>query len=105
MALFLSLLLAVLVCSSCAAPPRKTAVVVDDAVLASDVRDRIRSEPQLRHATIFVEVRDGVVTLNGLVDDGIDRNLAESAAQEVEGVVAVRNRLELRRPSFPFRRR
>jgi osmotically-inducible protein OsmY len=103
--MFLSLWIAVLASSSCATPPKKGGPVVDDAIIASDVRNGIRAERQLRQATIFVEVSEGVVTLSGVVDDAIDRNLAESAAQEVEGVVAVRNRLEVRRPSFPFRRR
>ena len=68
---------------------------------------RLRSEPSLRQADIVVESEQGVVTLRGIVDDIIDRNLAESIAMRVEGVKSVRNWLEVRKraPSIFFRRR
>jgi len=79
----------------------------EDELIVDEVMARLRSEPSLRHADILVDSEQGVVTLRGIVDDIIDRNLAESIARRVEGVKSVRNWLEVRKraPSIFFRRR
>lgn len=79
---------------------------VDDELIRAEVLERINLEPSLRNAPISVQTSQGVVTLRGMVEDVIDRNLAESIAGKVEGVQAVRNLLEVKRQGrFPFFRR
>ena len=79
----------------------------EDELIVDEVMARLRSEPSLRQADILVDSEQGVVTLRGIVDDIIDRNLAESIVRRVEGVKSVRNWLEVRKraPSIFFRRR
>ncbi len=87
--------------------PRSPGRTEEDELIVAEVMARLRSEPSLRQADIVVESEQGVVTLRGIVDDIIDRNLAESIAMRVEGVKSVRNWLEVRKraPSIFFRRR
>lgn len=87
--------------------PRSAGRTEEDELIVAEVMARLRSEPSLRQADIVVESEQGVVTLRGIVDDIIDRNLAESIAMRVEGVKSVRNWLEVRKraPSIFFRRR
>lgn len=95
-----------LVLISCVSRP-DSAKSEEDQLIVEEVRARLRSEPSLRQADIVVDCEQGVVTLRGIVDDVIDRNLAESMARGVEGVRSVRNWLDVRKraPSIFFRRR
>ncbi|WP_419687840.1 BON domain-containing protein [Burkholderia theae] len=49
----------------------------------------------LDSSRVLVRVRDGIVTLSGVVPDSGQATLAVSAAQQVPGVRAVRNRLRV----------
>ncbi|MFL5576713.1 MAG: BON domain-containing protein [Gemmatimonadaceae bacterium] len=70
-----------------------------DSDIQRDVIAELRWEPSLRDDDVALAVRDGVVTLTGLVDSCADRSKAESAATRVKGVKAVVNDLEVTLPS------
>lgn len=90
-------------CSSTTTPPVTT---LDDELITAEVREKLNSEPSLRNAIISVQTSQGVVVLRGMVEDSIDRGLAESLAGRVEGVRGVRNFLEVKRQGrYPFFRR
>jgi osmotically-inducible protein OsmY len=68
--------------------------------LQKDVQDAIKWEPLLHAAEIGVTVKDGVVTLTGIVDNHIKKTEAETAAKNVKGVKAVVEKIEIRYNSF-----
>jgi len=57
--------------------------------LQRDVQDAIKWEPLLNAAEIGVTVKDGVVTLSGIVSSYAKKMEAENAAKSVSGVKAV----------------
>jgi osmotically-inducible protein OsmY len=61
----------------------------NNADLQKDVQDAIKWEPLLNAAEIGVTVKDGVVTLTGVVDNYTKKSEAEDAAKNVAGVKAV----------------
>jgi len=58
-------------------------------VLQKDVQDAIKWEPLLHAAEIGVTVKDGIVTLTGVVDSYTKKSEAEHAAKNVAGVKAI----------------
>lgn len=56
----------------------------------------LRSDPQIVSGEIGVAVKEGVVTLSGLVPDYGEKGAAEAAAKRVPGVRAVANDIEVR---------
>jgi osmotically-inducible protein OsmY len=60
-----------------------------DTQIQKDVMAQINWEPMLNAAAIGVSVKDGVVTLNGMVDTYTKKMAAERAAKKVSGVKAV----------------
>lgn len=60
-----------------------------DVQIQKDVMDELRWEPALDSAEIGVSVKDGVVTLSGIVDTYLKKVSAEKAAKKVAGVKAV----------------
>lgn len=67
-----------------------------DAQIASDVRARLTSDPQVGRCNIGVSVSGGVVTLNGSVPDATLRLRAKAAARDAEGVKGVVDNLNSR---------
>ncbi|HTL07231.1 MAG TPA: BON domain-containing protein [Chitinophagaceae bacterium] len=63
--------------------------------LQRDVQDAIKWEPLLQAAEIGVIVKEGVVTLTGVVDSYIKKIEADSAAKNVAGVIAVIEQIEV----------
>lgn len=57
-----------------------------DMQIEQDVRDELEMAPSVRAAAIGVQVKDGAVTLNGVVDGVGERWLIESAARRIAGV-------------------
>lgn len=57
-----------------------------DLQIAQDVRDELEMEPSIRAAAIGIQVKDGIVTLSGVVDSDGERWLIESAARRIAGV-------------------
>ena len=68
----------------------------NNAELQRDVQDAIKWEPLLNAAEIGVTVKDGVVTLTGVVDNYTKKSEAEDAAKNVAGVKAVVENIEVK---------
>jgi osmotically-inducible protein OsmY len=68
----------------------------NNAELQQDVQDAIKWEPLLNAAEIGVTVKDGIVTLTGVVDSYSKKTEAEDAAKNVAGVKAVVEKLEVK---------
>ena len=64
--------------------------------LQKDVQNAIKWEPLLHAAEIGVTVKDGVVTLSGIVDGYYKKKEAETAAKNVAGVKAVVEDIEIK---------
>ena len=86
------LLLLVAACAGNVNPTRQ----VDDAVLASNVRQAFESDQDLRPLNIVIDARSGIVTLSGSVPADRLRDRAGSTARSVPGVVDVVNQLAVR---------
>jgi len=67
-----------------------------DAQIQTDVLAELKWEPRVNPNEIGVAVKDGVVTLTGVVDSYTKRWAAEDAAHRVRGVKAVANDIEVR---------
>lgn len=64
--------------------------------LQKDVQNAIKWEPLLRAAEIGVTVKDGIVTLTGVVDSYAKKEEAEDATKNVVGVKAVVEKIEIK---------
>src|SRR3989440_12991639 len=62
------------------------------------VLDELKWDARVQPNEIGVSVKDGVVTLTGVVDSYSKRWAAEEAAHRVRGVKAVANDIEIRLP-------
>ncbi|MFS8082874.1 MAG: BON domain-containing protein, partial [Ginsengibacter sp.] len=67
-----------------------------NAELQKDVQDEISWSPILNAAEIGVTVKDGIVTLTGLVDSYSKKIAANDAAKRVTGVKAIAEEIELK---------
>jgi outer membrane biosynthesis protein TonB len=83
--------LGVLLALGCTARP-------DDSQIARDVERNLGSDMALSGARIEVASVDGVVTLAGNVTSASESSRAEQIAEQVEGVVRVRNQLSVTPP-------
>jgi osmotically-inducible protein OsmY len=63
--------------------------------LQKNVQEALKWEPLLHAAEIGVTVKDGVVTLTGVVDSFSKKSEAEDAAKNVTGVKAVVEKIEV----------
>lgn len=64
-------------------------------ILQKDVQDALKWEPMLHAAEIGVIVKDGIVTLTGILDSYAKKKHAEDAAKNVAGVKAVVDDIEV----------
>jgi osmotically-inducible protein OsmY len=69
-----------------------------DADIKRDVEDELRSDPDLDATDIGVAVKDGVVTLSGIVRGYLQRRRAERDAKRVAGVVGLVNNIKVHLP-------
>jgi hypothetical protein len=86
--------------SSSAASPTETIVVtarVSDEKLAQQVQQALRSDPYIDDSHITVSVRNGVVTLEGIVLDHSDLLAALRISGRISGVKALVDDLQLHR--------
>jgi osmotically-inducible protein OsmY len=70
-----------------------------DEQLQADVLAELRSDPRIHSNEIGVIVKDGGVTLTGLVADYAEKLAAESAAKRVKGVRAIAEDVEVKMPA------
>lgn len=71
----------------------------NNAELQTDVQNAIKWEPLLHAAEIGVTVKDGVVSLTGVVDSYAKKLEAENATKKVIGVKAIVEKIEVKFPS------
>jgi len=71
----------------------------DDQVLRESVMAELEWEPRVNAIHVGVAVKDGVVTLRGIVDSYAQKVAAERAAGRVRGVRAVAEEIEVRLPN------
>lgn len=67
-----------------------------DREIQADVMAELRWNPGVPATEIGVAVKDGVVTLTGIVDTYLEKWRAEEAAHRVNGVTAVANEIQVR---------
>lgn len=66
-----------------------------DAQLQKDVMDQLKWEPFLNEAAIGVAVKNGIVTLSGVVENYSKKMTAEKAAKKVAGVRAIAEDIQI----------
>lgn len=76
--------------------PRDPGERVTDNWIRTKIKSKLAADPQLNPFNIGVDVKDGVVTLTGVVETDGRRQEAETLALDTRGVVRVRNELRLR---------
>ncbi len=69
-----------------------------DIELQRDVLDELKYEPSVDAAEIGVAVKDGIVTLSGIVPNYLEKLAAERAAKRVFGVKGVAEEIEVHLP-------
>lgn len=72
----------------------------DDSILSAQVRAALDAEPRLRASFIEVDASQGIVRLSGFADSRQEAEQAVQTARRVLGVMAVRDRLVVRRGSI-----
>lgn len=70
-----------------------------DVQLKDDVEAELKWDPRVKEAQIGVTVKDGCVTLMGIVEFWAEKFAAERAVQRVFGVKALANRIEVKLPT------
>ena len=92
---FLTLTIAL---SGCAAFQERGSNAGDDAKIAANVQTELDQRPQLGPPhSIDVQTINHVVYLNGFVSQGLERETAESVADEAPGVTRVVNDIAVTR--------
>lgn len=64
-----------------------------DKEIAANIRESLAMNPYVEQYAVEVEVKDGVVTLKGKMDNFFEKSLADSIAAGIYGVTDVRNRI------------
>ena len=73
-------------------------IPTNNELIKQAIIDQLTWDSSVNSNNVLVKVRDGKVELRGNVENLAARMAAERNAQEVEGVVAVDNRLEIKFP-------
>ncbi|PWE50977.1 hypothetical protein DEM26_03530 [Thioclava sp. NG1] len=73
--------------------PEQPAEILPDGELASAVRSALEGDGRVDMSHVLIVAEEGVVTLEGTIGLEFQRTLAEALAQEVRGVLLVRNQL------------
>jgi osmotically-inducible protein OsmY len=68
---------------------------LDDNFIYDSVREKLASDVVVKGGAIDVDVKDGVVTLKGHVQEQKQKAKAESLAKKVKGVKSVVNNLQI----------
>lgn len=69
---------------------------VDDSTITNDVKTALANDKELPSPNVDVSTKQGVVTLTGAVTNAEERARAGQLASSVNGVVNVRNNLQLK---------
>ena len=73
---------------------------IDDSALTASVKAALIADPVTKARQIDVEVRRGVVQLNGFVDSAAEKAQAATVATGVDGVMGVQNNLAVNTASL-----
>jgi osmotically-inducible protein OsmY len=92
----LSFLLVFVLLASCLLAGQKNLAVSDDAI-SDMVRRKLANDPDVKGGRLEVDVKDGVVTLSGTVEQDRFKNKAEKLTRKVRGVKHVVNNLKVAR--------
>lgn len=77
---------------------RTVGQAIDDATITASVKTRLLADERTQGFDINVDTRNGIVTLRGGADSQAAKLVAGSLAGEAEGVVLVKNELEVAPP-------
>lgn len=67
----------------------------DDNYIYDSVSEKLASDSVVKGGAIELDVKDGVVTLKGKVQEAKQKSKAESLAKKVKGVKSVVNQLQV----------
>jgi hyperosmotically inducible protein len=97
-------LLAVLAIFGCQAMTGRTAGRnVDDATITASVKSTLVADKAANLTRIDVDTTNGVVSLNGVVESGEQKDRAQQLANRVDGVRKVVNNLQVQSPRSDLR--
>jgi hyperosmotically inducible protein len=68
---------------------------VDDNFISDTVREKLAADAVVKGGAIEVDVKNGVVTLKGRVQEPKQKSKAESLAKKVKGVKSVVNNIQI----------
>ncbi|MDL2406118.1 BON domain-containing protein [Rhizobium calliandrae] len=69
-----------------------------DAEILAEIRERLKEDPLLDHASIFVSVSSGRVLIEGSVESDESKRRAETHSRQVSGISGHDSNLCIRRP-------
>jgi len=69
---------------------------VTDDTITDQVRIKLASDPVVKGGALTVDVKQGVVTLSGAVEQDKQKDKAEKLAKKVKGVKQVVNNLDIK---------
>lgn len=75
--------------------PRTTKASFEDKWIAVTIESKLAVDPEVRSRNVDVDVREGVVTLSGIVETETARIEAEDLAGSVDGVLKIVNELQI----------
>jgi osmotically-inducible protein OsmY len=75
---------------------RSPGQALDDNVIAAKIKSTLIADPEVKGTQIGIEVFQGRVQLSGFVDNASNAQKAVSIARSVEGVVEVRNSIQVK---------
>ena len=68
---------------------------ISDATVYDQVKMRLANDPDIKGGTLIVEVKDGVVTIQGRVGKEKSRQKIDNVAKKVKGVTSVVNQVKV----------
>ena len=78
--------------------PGFAAKPVSDDFLVDTVRQKLAADDVVKGGAIDVDVKDGVCTLKGKVEEEKQKSRAEKVAKKVSGIKTVVNQIQISRP-------
>jgi osmotically-inducible protein OsmY len=69
--------------------------LTDDQIY-DNVRRRLANDPDVKGGTFQVDVKDGVVTVKGVVERQKQKDRAESIIKKTKGVTGVNNQIQIK---------
>jgi osmotically-inducible protein OsmY len=78
--------------------PAFAAKPVTDDFVNDTIKQHLAADAVVKGGNIVVEVKDGVVTLSGKVQEAKQKDKAEKIAKRVAGVKSVVNKLTIEKP-------